>query len=145
MNFSVDQQLGFWNFAQQAPEEIALVDSKGKEWSRKDLLCLCNKIVHGLRSMGLEPGDSVAAMLPNCAEYIALHLAVTQAGFYLVPLNWHLAAPEVAYILKDSNARAFFCSESVSDTAIGAIESVKFSVSLIEILSIECIGLMKFN
>ncbi len=29
MNFSVDQQLGFWNFAQQAPEEIALVDSKG--------------------------------------------------------------------------------------------------------------------
>ena len=127
MNFSVDQQLGFWNFAQQAPEEIALVDSKGKEWSRKDLLCLCNKIVHGLRSMGLEPGDSVAAMLPNCAEYIALHLAVTQAGFYLVPLNWHLAAPEVAYILKDSNARAFFCSESVSDTAIGAIESVKFS------------------
>ena len=100
MNFNVDQQLGFWNFAQQAPEKIALVDPKGKEWSRKELLCLCNKIVHGLRSMGLRPGDSVAAMLPNCAEYIALHLAVTQAGFYLVPLNWHLAAPEVAYIFK---------------------------------------------
>ena len=33
----------------------------------------------------------------------------------------------MAYILKDSNAKAFFCSKSIADTAIAAIESVKFS------------------
>lgn len=128
MNMDFDKQLGFWNFAQQAPEKIALIDPLGREWSRGELLHRCNQIVHGLRAMGLEPGDSIAALLPNCAEYIALNLAVTQAGFYLVPLNWHLAEPEVAYILEDSNAKAFFCAESVADVAIGAIKTVKFPV-----------------
>ena len=126
MNMNFGKPLGFWNFAEQAPDKVALVDPQGREWSRGELLHRCNQIVHGFRAMGLEPGDSIAALLPNCAEYVALNLAVTQAGFYLVPLNWHLAAPEVAYILKDSNAKAFVCDESVADTAIEAIKAVNF-------------------
>ncbi len=33
---------------------------------------------------------------------IELYLAATQAGLYLVPINHHLAGPEIAYILADS-------------------------------------------
>lgn len=119
--------LGFWQFAQQNPEQLALAAPNGKEWSRGELLAECNKIVHGLRQLGLKQGDTVAAMLPNCAEYIAIHLAVTQAGFFLVPINWHLAGPEVAYILKDSGAKAFFCHDDTIEASKAALSEISLS------------------
>src|SRR5687767_15268411 len=38
---------------------------------------------------------------------VEVYLAVMQAGWYLVPINYHLTAPEIAYILQDSEAKAF--------------------------------------
>jgi long-chain acyl-CoA synthetase len=116
--------LGFWNFALKEPEKLALVDPNGKEWSRQELLSKCNKIVHGLRAMGLKEGDSVAAMLPNCAEYLALHLAVVQSGMFLAPINWHLAGPEVAYIVADANAKAFFFHERSMKASMAALNEI---------------------
>lgn len=120
-------KLGFWNFAQQDPQKLALAAPDGRQWSRGELLAEANKIVAGLRQLGLEKGDTVAAILPNCAEYIALHLAVTQAGFFLVPINWHLAGPEIAYILQDSGAKAFICHELTADVSQSAIAEANFS------------------
>lgn len=120
--------LGFWKFAQHNPEQLALAAPDGKEWSRGELLAECNKIVHGLRQLGLKKGDTVAAMLPNCAEYIAIHLAVTQAGFFLVPINWHLAGPEVAYILNDSEAKAFFCHDLTATASKAALKDTSFNL-----------------
>ena len=101
-------EIGFWNFANNQPEKLALVDPKQKEWSRGELHGLANTIVHSLRSLGLKRGDSIAVVLPNCAEYFALNLACAQSGLYMVPVNWHLAGPEIAYILSDSGAKVFF-------------------------------------
>jgi len=50
-------ELGFWKFAQRAPEKLALVDPSGREWSRGELLASANKIAHGLRALGLGRGD----------------------------------------------------------------------------------------
>ena len=61
----------------------------------------------------------VATLLPNGAEMIEIYLAALQAGWYLVPINYHLVAPEVAYILKDSGAKAFVAHERFADVAIG--------------------------
>ena len=113
-------RLGFWHFATVSPNQLALVDPDKREWSRGELLAECNRIAHGLRELGLKKGDTVAAILPNCAEYLALNLAVTQIGMFLVPINWHLAAPEVAYILKDSGAKAFVSHERVAEIAAAA-------------------------
>jgi long-chain acyl-CoA synthetase len=110
--------IGFWPIAEMNPGQLALVDPEGREWSRGELFAECNRVAHGLQALGLGKGDTVAAMLPNCAEFLALNLAVTQIGMYLVPINWHLAPPEVAYILKDSGAKAFLVHEQVA--AVGA-------------------------
>ncbi|RLQ20185.1 acyl-CoA synthetase [Seongchinamella sediminis] len=117
-------QLGFWHLAQQNPDALALVDPEGREWSRGDLFKECNRIAHGLRALGLQKGDSVAALLPNCAEFLALNLAVTQLGMYLVPINWHLAASEVAYILKDSGAKVFVSHARIEGVASAAATEV---------------------
>ncbi|SVC35508.1 uncharacterized protein METZ01_LOCUS288362, partial [marine metagenome] len=123
-------KIGFWNFAKKQPHKLALVDPFGNEWTREKLHDLSNQIVHSLRSLGMKRGDSIAVVLPNCAEYYAINLACTQAGFYMVPINWHLAGPEIAYILSDSEAKVFFGSnenEDISKACTIAAKQANFS------------------
>jgi len=117
---------GFWNHAQRDPGALALVDSDGSTRTRGELLAACNRIVHGLRALGLGKGDCVAAVLPNDAALIELYLAVSQAGMYLVPINWHLAAPEIAYIVGDSEAKALVAHERFADTVTKAADELAF-------------------
>ena len=49
--------------------------------------------------LGLQKGDSVAAVLPNGAHPFTVYLAALQTGLYYVPINYRLSAPEIAYIL----------------------------------------------
>jgi len=71
---------GFWTYAQKDASKLALVEPDGREWTRGELHAACNRIVHGLRALGLGKGDVVAAVLPNDAAIIELYLAVSQAG-----------------------------------------------------------------
>ena len=96
-----------------------MVDADGTEISRGELHASCNQVVHGLRALGLDKGDCVATFLPNGAPMIELYLAVTQAGWYMTPINHHLTAPEIAYILGDCEARAFFSHERFADASGG--------------------------
>ena len=113
---------GFWNYAQKNPAALALVDADGRESARGELLAAANRIVHGLRALGLGKGDCVAAVLPNDPSLIELYLAVAQAGMYLVPVNWHLTAPEIAYIVADSEAKVFVAHERFAETCAKAAE-----------------------
>jgi long-chain acyl-CoA synthetase len=61
-------------------------------------------------------------MLPNSTEALALFFAAVQTGLYVVPVNWHLAAAEVAYILSDSGAAAFVAHERFAAVAAEAAE-----------------------
>jgi long-chain acyl-CoA synthetase len=118
--------LGFWNFAQADPAVLALAAPDGREWTRGELFALQNQVAHGLRAAGLQRGDAVAIAMPNCAEFFAVNLACAQCGWYLVPINWHLAAGEIAYILQDSEAKAFIAHERVADTCRAAADEVGF-------------------
>jgi long-chain acyl-CoA synthetase len=117
---------GFWQYAQADPGKLALVDPSGKELSRGELLGKCNQVVQGLRAMGLEHGDCVSICSKNCAEFYIVTLACQQAGLYIAPINWHLAAPEVAYIIKDSGSKAFFGHEGAAEICIGAVQEIDF-------------------
>src|SRR5215471_5449661 len=95
-------EIGFWSFAEHNPSHLAVVEPDGREVQAGQLLAAANQIVHGLRALGLEKGDSIAIALPNCVEVIEIFMAAAQAGLYVAPINWHLTASEMAYILKDS-------------------------------------------
>ena len=82
--------------------------------------------MHGLRALGLAHGDTVAICMPNCAEFYAVYLACLQAGWYLTPINFHLAAPEVAYIVSDCGAKAFIGHERVAGECSRAAEEIGF-------------------
>ena len=114
--------LGFWALAQEDPDYLALVTPEGDEVRAGELLGHANQLVHALRAQGFGVGDVVATLLPNCAEMIEVYLAALQAGWYLVPINHHLVAPEVAYILKDSGAKAFVAHERFAEVAVAAAD-----------------------
>lgn len=118
--------LGFWPIAQQRPDHLALVDPDGNEVTAGELLASCNQLVHGLRAAGLQAGDAVAMLLPNSREVFELYLAVTQAGFYLIPINWHLVGPEIAYIVNDCEAKAFVAHARFAEHAKNAADEIDF-------------------
>src|SRR5690606_22366244 len=49
-------------------------------------------------------------------------LAATQAGLQVVPVNWHLAEAEIAFILRDSEARAVIAHANLGPRLLGAIQ-----------------------
>lgn len=114
--------LGFWALAQEDPGHLALVTPDGEELTAGELLGRANQLVHALRGLGLGVGDTVATVLPNCTEMIEAYLACLQAGMYLVPVNHHLVAPEIAYIVDDSDAKVFLAHERFAGECARAAE-----------------------
>jgi long-chain acyl-CoA synthetase len=112
--------LGFWALAQEDPDHLALVAPDGTELSAGELLGRANQLVHALRALGMETGDVVATVLPNGTEMIEAYLAALQAGWYLVPINHHLVAPEIAYILADAEAKVLIGHERFAQACVEA-------------------------
>jgi long-chain acyl-CoA synthetase len=118
--------LGFWSLAQEDPSHLALVDADGREYTAGTLLASANRLVHGLRALGLRKGDCVATVLPNGVAMIEAYLAAAQAGWYLTPINHHLTASEIAYIVQDSQARALIAAEPFAAACRGAVDEIGF-------------------
>jgi long-chain acyl-CoA synthetase len=117
---------GFWKVAQDDPSHVALITPTGESVTAGRLLAEANRLVHGLRALGLQRGDAIAAMVTNEAAMLELYLAATQAGFYITPINSHLAPPEVAYIVSDCDAKAVFASPRTVDVCAQALDSIDF-------------------
>ncbi len=113
---------GFWYYAHEDPDALAVVDPDGTEISAGELLARCNRMAHGLRALGLQAGDTVAAILPNGVYPATVYLAALQIGLYYVPINYRLSPPEVAYILSDSDAKAFVTHERFATLAVEAAD-----------------------
>jgi long-chain acyl-CoA synthetase len=117
--------LGFWNFAQQDAKALALVTPDEQLVSRGELAAASNRIARGLRALGLQAGDAVALVLENSQPFIELYLACFQAGLYLVPINNHLAGPEIAYIVENSEAKVFVASPRFREAVEKALPELK--------------------
>lgn len=91
--------------ARQDPFAEAVRDSTGTTLTRAELVSRSHQLAAAMGSLGLEPGDRVAVLAKNHADYPALYLATMIAGVVLVPLNARLAPAEWSSILRDANAR----------------------------------------
>ena len=58
--------------------------------------------------LGTAPGDRVAIVAANCAEYLEIYQAVPGFGRVLVPLNARHTVPELEYALRDAGATVLF-------------------------------------
>ncbi|MCC5867279.1 MAG: AMP-binding protein [Gammaproteobacteria bacterium] len=77
------------------------------------------RIAGGLRGeLGLVPGDRVALVMRNCAEYLELLYACWHAGLVAVPVNAKLHTSEFAYILGNSGASLCFTTPDLTAAVV---------------------------
>lgn len=88
------------------PENLNILIAGNRTLSADELVEQGKKAAAGLLKAGLEPGDAIALILRNDFAYFVLHDAARYACFDIVPVNWHLKASEINYILKDCDAKA---------------------------------------
>jgi long-chain acyl-CoA synthetase len=74
-----------------------------------------NRLLAALRAAGLGNGSPVAALCGNIPQFVEVMLACQRGGLRLTPINWHLAADEIAYILDDCGAQAWIVQADLAD------------------------------
>jgi len=75
----------------------------------------CRRLAGALHALGLEEGDRVAVVSPNCHRYLEIYQAVPGAGMVLVPLNHRHSDAELRYALEDSGAKLLFAGRAAPD------------------------------
>jgi len=100
------------------PAKEAVVDGE-KRLSYRELNRRVNRLSHALLGMDLQIGDRVAILSYNRLEFLEVIMAAAKLGLILVPLNWRLTAPELAFILNDSGAETLFFDTGFVELAEG--------------------------
>lgn len=93
--------------ARRAPDAHALT-FEDRTWTYRQLEDAATRVAAALLDLGLRKGDRVAAFGKNSDAYVLLWLGVVKAGLIHVPVNFALTGHELAYILRQSGARAVF-------------------------------------
>src|SRR5687768_5205916 len=98
-----NQGIGSWTArrARMSPDRIAVVHGD-HEQTYRELHERASRMAHVLGGLGVKKGDRVAYLGPNEPAFLETLFGAGLAGAIFVPLNTGLAAPELAYILRDS-------------------------------------------
>lgn len=116
--------LGVGAIAAADPDRVAVVDVDGSSTTYGELARRVDRLSHAFAARGLRPGDTVAAMLPNCRAYYEVRLATGQSGLYFTPIGHHLTTGEVGYVVSDSEARLVVADRSLAGVAAAALDEV---------------------
>src|SRR5690606_15078434 len=99
-----------------SPGRTAIVHGDARR-TYADLHDRSRRLGAGLRRLGVGPGDRVAYLGANDPELIETLFAATAVGAVFVPLNWRLAAPELAWIAADCGAEVLVHAPDMAGVA----------------------------
>jgi long-chain acyl-CoA synthetase len=99
-----------------ADKPAVILHPSGTVITFEDLEARANRLAHRFRRAGLREGDTVAILMENNEHIHAVMWAARRSGLYYVPINTHLTAPEAAYIVDNSSARAIIGSAALRKT-----------------------------
>ncbi|WOH82571.1 acyl-CoA synthetase [Bradyrhizobium sp. BEA-2-5] len=86
-----------------------MIISGDRQISYGDIHARIARAASGFRALGVQGGKPVAMMLRNDFALFEVVAASAALGSPVVPINWHLKAEEVRYILTDSGATILVC------------------------------------
>ena len=95
--------------ARNVPHRPCLVTETGSR-TFAEVNSHVNRIAGELARLGVAQGDRVALFATDSAEYVETLLACLKLGAVYVPLNFRLAPPELAALLRTARARVLFFS-----------------------------------
>src|SRR5690349_5213054 len=80
-----------------------------------DLDASARQVAEGLTARGIQPGDHVALSCPNLPFFPIAYYGILKAGAVVVPLHVLLKPREIAYHLRDSDAKALLVFEGTPE------------------------------
>ncbi|CUW41648.1 Acyl-CoA synthetase (AMP-forming)/AMP-acid ligase II [Magnetospirillum sp. XM-1] len=109
--------------ARYYPGKAALIAWEGGErrvWSYGELDREVNRHARVLLDLGVSRGDVVAAFLYNTPSFVFVLLAAARIGAIFNPINYRLAAQELAFILEDGGAKVVLFEHEGGDVVAKA-------------------------
>lgn len=106
------------------PLNTALI-FEGKSYTYADLRRLTNTLSAAFLERGVQSGDRIAFLLPNCLEIVICYYACFKIGAIAVPLNVRFPAELLQYAISHSGARLLISEPSL----FSQIEKIRPSLS----------------
>lgn len=97
------------------------IEYLGRQMTYQELKEATDSLANAFTSLGVRKGDKVAAVLPNCPQFIMTDFAVMKAGAALIPCSTLHRVLDLQYEIGDSKAETVVCS----DDALPLIQSIK--------------------
>ena len=91
---------------------------EGRRITNMDQHRAASRVAHALVRLGVQPGDRVVVMLPNCPQVMQSYGGILRVGAVIVPVIFLLGEAEVAHIVADSEARVVITSSDM----VGKVE-----------------------
>ena len=115
--------IGYWLTRREllSPDKEAVVDGS-RRLGFRELNQRVNRLSWALRDQGLKKGDRLSLLAHNSLEWIEVIMASAKLGLILVPLNWRLTGPELAFQLKDSGAKYLIFDPELTPLAQDCLE-----------------------
>ncbi len=104
--------------AYEYPEKAAIIFGEQKI-TFAQLNTYCNKIANGLVAAGIGKGDKVVLSCLNLPYFPMAYYAILKAGAVVVPISVLSKGREIAYYLKDCDAKAFICFQGTPELPMG--------------------------
>ncbi|MCK5539304.1 MAG: long-chain fatty acid--CoA ligase [Deltaproteobacteria bacterium] len=104
--------------ASEYPDKTAIIFGE-QQFTFSQLNTFCCKIANGLVAAGVGKGDKVVVSCLNLPYFPMVYYAILKAGAVVVPISVLSKSREIAYHLKDSDAKAFFCFQGTPELPMG--------------------------
>src|SRR5512135_2202705 len=88
----------------------------GRRWTYGEFYRRISRFVNFLQAAGIEKGDRVAILHPNCHCFLEVYYAIALMGAAAVPLNFRLSPGEIALILNDAGAKMLIADPRFRET-----------------------------
>lgn len=75
-----------------------------------------NRVGNMILGLGLKKGDRCAILFNNCELWAEIYCGLAKAGVIAVPINFRLTAPEIEYLLTNSQPKTLIYEEAFSTT-----------------------------
>ncbi|KFA99121.1 MULTISPECIES: AMP-binding protein [Vibrio] len=115
-------------WAQERPNEVYLkqiINREFVEFTYADVADKALRLVSALRSLGIQPGEKVALISKNCAEWFICDLAMMLGDYISVPIFPTAGADTIEYCLTHSESKVLIA---------GKLDDAKATTSVIESL-----------
>jgi long-chain acyl-CoA synthetase len=111
--------------AREVPGRTAIVFEETK-LSYAEVNAAANQVANVLVLAGIQRGDKIALSCQNVPYFPIVYYGILKAGAVVMPLNVLLKPREIAYHLRDADARAYFCLEGTPELPMGEMGFTAF-------------------